>query len=149
MLQQTEVERVTRKYPEFVAAFPTFAALADAPFQRVLVVWQGMGYNRRAIALQACARTVENEFAGTLPCNVEVLATFPGIGKATAASIAAFAFNQPTVFIDTNIRCVFLHFFFANRTSINDREILPLVEQALYTKIPVCGNGRSWTVDHS
>ena len=139
MLQQTQVGRVTIKYPEFITTFPTFAALADAPLHRVLAVWQGMGYNRRAIALQACAKRVETEFSGTLPDNVETLNTFPGIGHATACSIAAFAFNIPVVFIETNIRRVFIHFFFGDQNSVHDREILPLVRQALDTRDP-----RAW-----
>jgi len=139
MLQQTQVGRVATKYPEFIGAFPTFSALADAPLHQVLEVWQGMGYNRRAIALQACAKRVETEFSGTLPDNIETLNTFPGIGHATACSIAAFAFNIPVVFIETNIRRVFIHFFFGDQNSVHDREILPLVRQALDTRDP-----RAW-----
>ena len=78
----------------------------------VLAVWQGMGYNRRAIAVQACARKVMDEYNGILPSDAEALKTLPGIGHATACSIAAFAFNRPVVFIETNIRRVFIHFFF-------------------------------------
>jgi A/G-specific adenine glycosylase len=136
MLQQTQVERVRRKYPEFLAAFPTCADLAKAPLQRVLAVWQGMGYNRRAIALQACAKIVVNEYSGNLPSDVDILATLPGIGRATACSIAAFAFNLPVVFIETNIRRVFIFFFFDGKDGVSDREIIPLVERALYRKNP-------------
>jgi len=136
MLQQTQVDRVRKKYPEFIAAFPTYASLADAPLHKVLGLWQGMGYNRRAIALQACARTVMEEFNGILPSDAEVLKTLPGIGHATACSITAFAFNTPVVFIETNIRRVFIHFFFFDRSAVHDREILPLAEQALYRKNP-------------
>jgi len=112
MLQQTQVERVTIKFPEFIRAFPDFASLATATLANVLTVWQGLGYNRRAIALQKCAIRVMNEYNGALPADVDILATFPGIGRATASSIAAFAFNMPVVFIETNIRRVFIHFFF-------------------------------------
>jgi len=103
MLQQTQVERVRIKFPEFINAFPDFPSLAAAPLSSVLTVWQGMGYNRRAIALQKCAIKVMDEYCGTLPSDVSTLATFPGIGRATASSIAAFAFNQPVIFIETNI----------------------------------------------
>jgi A/G-specific adenine glycosylase len=136
MLQQTQVGRVTIKYPEFIAAFPTCAALAGAPLHRVLAVWQGMGYNRRAIALHACARQVMTTFGGEVPQDIGTLATLPGIGHATACSIAAFAFNMPVVFIETNIRRVFIHFFFHDRMSVTDREIFPLVEQSLDTRNP-------------
>ncbi|MCK9630964.1 MAG: A/G-specific adenine glycosylase [Methanoregula sp.] len=136
MLQQTQVERVTIKYPEFIAAFPDFTALAHAPLADILRVWQGMGYNRRAIALQKCAIRVTEEFRGILPRDVETLATFPGIGHATASSIAAFAFNLPVVFIETNIRRVFIHYFFHDRDAVRDDEILPLVGKALYLDDP-------------
>jgi len=136
MLQQTQVERVTIKFPEFICAFPDFASLAAAPLAQVLTVWQGLGYNRRAIALQKCAIRVMNEYEGVLPADVDILATFPGIGRATASSIAAFAFNMPVVFIETNIRRVFIHFFFTDTDTVSDAEILPLVEQALYRNNP-------------
>jgi A/G-specific adenine glycosylase len=136
MLQQTQVDRVRKKYPEFITAFPTYARLSDAPLHQVLAVWQGLGYNRRAIALQSCARKVMDEHNGILPSDTELLETLPGIGNATACSIAAFAFNRPVVFIETNIRRVFIHFFFHDRSSVHDREILPLAEKALYRKNP-------------
>jgi A/G-specific adenine glycosylase len=136
MLQQTQVERVTKKFPEFIRSFPDFAALAAAPLSDILAVWQGMGYNRRAIALQKCAIRVMTDHQGSLPDDVETLATFPGIGRATAASIAAFAFNIPVVFIETNIRRVFIHFFFSGSEKVCDAEILPLVEQTLYRENP-------------
>ena len=136
MLQQTQVERVTTKFPEFINRFPDFISLANAPLAEVLRAWQGMGYNRRAIALQKCAQRVVSECDGILPPDVETLATFPGIGKATASSIAAFAFNEPVVFIETNIRRVFIHFFFEDTDTVTDAEIFPLVEQALYQENP-------------
>jgi len=136
MLQQTQVGRVTGKYPEFIDAFPTFAALANAPLHQVLAVWQGMGYNRRAIALHKCAKQVMTTFGGELPRDVGTLVTLPGIGHATACSIGAFAFNMPVAFIETNIRRVFIHFFFPDRLSVTDREILPLVKQSLDTTNP-------------
>jgi len=136
MLQQTQVERVTAKFPEFIRVFPDFASLAAAPRASVLAVWQGLGYNRRAIALQKCAIRVMNEHNGILPADVDMLATFPGIGRATAASIAAFAFNMPVLFIETNIRRVFIHFFFTDTDTVSDAEILPLVKKALYRENP-------------
>lgn len=139
MLQQTQVERVTVKYPLFIAAFKDFPSLAGSSLPDVLAVWQGMGYNRRAISLQKCARRVVEEYDGVLPQDPEVLATFPGIGRATASSICAFAFNRPVVFIETNIRRVFIHFFFGNHDSVDDCEILPLARQALPVQDP-----RTW-----
>lgn len=131
MLQQTQVARVSTKYPEFMAAFPDFASLAAAPLEKVLRVWQGMGYNRRAKMLRDAARQVMETFGGRLPETPEELATLPGIGPATAASIAAFAYNAPVVFIETNIRRVFIHFFFPAEDKVHDDRILPLVRQTL------------------
>jgi A/G-specific adenine glycosylase len=136
MLQQTQVERVKIKFPEFIEAFPDFASLAAAPLDNVLFVWQGMGYNRRAIAIQKCAIRVINEYNGILPADVDLLATFPGIGRATASSIAAFAFNLPVVFIETNIRRVFIHFFFSGTDTVSDPDLLPIVEKSLYKENP-------------
>ena len=139
MLQQTQVERVAEKYPVFLAAFPDFPSLAGAPLSDVLAVWQGMGYNRRAISLQKCARRVVEEYDGMLPQDPDILATFPGIGRATAASICAFSFTMPVVFIETNIRRVFIHFFFGGHDTVDDAEILPIARQALLVE-----DSRTW-----
>jgi len=127
MLQQTQVSRVTEKYPLFISAFPDVVSLAGASLADVLGVWKGMGYNRRAIALREIAGLVVSRFSGFIPEDETVLSSFPGIGKATAGSIAAFAFNRPTVFIETNIRRVYIHCFFADQVPVSDNEIRPLV----------------------
>jgi A/G-specific adenine glycosylase len=131
MLQQTQTERVVEKYGRFINSFPDFSSLAQAPLREILGAWQGLGYNRRAIALKRIAQTVMTRFHSNLPSSLEELMTLPGIGRATASAICAFAFNQPVVFIETNIRRVFIHHFFQNRNGINDTEILPLVEKTL------------------
>jgi A/G-specific adenine glycosylase len=136
MLQQTQVERVARKFPEFIETFPDVEALAAASLPEVLTVWQGMGYNRRAVFLQKCAVKIMTEYNGVLPADVDQLAAFPGIGRATASSIAAFAFNMPVVFIETNIRRVFIHFFFTDTAKVSDADILPIVEKTLYVENP-------------
>ncbi len=136
MLQQTQVERVVQKYEGFIARFPNFAALAGASLPEVLAEWQGLGYNRRALALKSSAQRVMAEFEGHLPESQEILRTFPGIGTATAGALIVFAFNQPAVFIETNIRRVFLHFFFPEDQGVKDREILPLVEKTLDKEEP-------------
>ena len=136
MLQQTQVQRVEAKYPEFIEAFPNFASLARAPLRDILRGWQGMGYNRRAIALKQIAQRVVTEFHGRLPDSEETLRTFPGIGPATAGALAAFVFNKPSVFMETNIRRVFLHVFFAGRGSVSDKKIVPLVEKTLDRENP-------------
>ena len=131
MLQQTQVTRVAEYFPRFIVEFPDFATLAETPLAGVLRAWQGLGYNRRAKYLRESARIVIEEHGGLLPADPEILATLPGIGRATAASIAAFAFDLPAVFIETNIRRVFIHFFFQDRTGISDREILPILAGSL------------------
>ncbi|MDE2522704.1 MAG: A/G-specific adenine glycosylase [Methanocorpusculum sp.] len=131
MLQQTQVPRVAVMYPQFIEKFPDFAALAAAPQTELLAAWQGMGYNRRALNLQKLAVRVLEEFGGVLPEEPEVLAALPGIGPATSCSIAAFAFNRPVVFIETNIRRVFIHYFFSDTAVVDDRDLLPLVEACL------------------
>lgn len=131
MLQQTQTARVAIKYPLFIARFPTFAALAEASLKDVLHEWQGMGYNRRGMYLHKAAQTIMQKHAGILPNDPELLDELPGIGAATAASICAFAFNRPTVFIETNIRAVFLHHFFNGKENVHDKELMPLIEAAV------------------
>lgn len=131
MLQQTQVERVALRYGPFIHAFPDVWSLARAPLRDIMAAWQGLGYNRRALALQRSAQRLVAEFDGILPAEVDTLRTFPGIGEATAGALAAFAFNQAVVFIETNIRRVFLHCFFPGQNGVRDREILPLVAQTL------------------
>jgi len=136
MLQQTQTSRVVKKYKEFVAIFPDFLSLANAPLRELLQVWQGLGYNRRALALQRSAQQVVAQFNGQLPAGPEVLRQFPGIGQYTAAAVAAIAFNRPAVFIETNIRTVFLHCFFKKSEQIPDRDIIPLIDATLDRENP-------------
>jgi A/G-specific adenine glycosylase len=136
MLQQTQVDRVARMFPRFIAAFPAFDSLTHASLRDVLAAWQGMGYNRRALNLKRAAEIIVSQHDGALPRDTAALARLPGIGKATAASIAAFAFNQPTVFIETNIRSTFIHCFFPAREEVADAELLPLVATALDPSAP-------------
>jgi len=100
------------------------------------MAWQGLGYNRRAKFLQAAAKAIVAEHAGRFPKQVSALEELPGVGPYTARAIAAFAYNDPEVFIETNIRTVFMYFCFNKSTMIyhsvvSDKEILPLVEEAL------------------
>lgn len=131
MLQQTQVDRVLKKYSEFITKYPNFFTLASASLRDVLAAWQGLGYNRRAVSLRTIAQRVITDFGGTLPDSREILQTLPGIGPATAGAVCVFAFQQRLVFIETNIRRVFLHFFFPNRFGVKDSEIRPLVAATL------------------
>lgn len=139
MLQQTQVPRVMEKFPQFIKQFPSFKALAAAPLNELLSVWQGMGYNRRALYLKKAAEAVVRDYGGRLPQSPEELEKLAGIGPATARSIATFAWNIPVAFIETNIRAVFLHHFFAGRSDISDSQLMPFVEAALDKE-----NAREW-----
>jgi A/G-specific adenine glycosylase len=138
MLQQTQTERVLKKYQPFIDAFPDFASLDKAPLRDVLSHWQGLGYNRRGKALKDIARMVLDR-GGELPKNPEALKEFPFVGQSTAGAVCAFAFGYPSVFIETNIRRVFIHSFFDPAVIVTDREILPLVALALDR-----GDPRNW-----
>lgn len=129
MLQQTQVGRVLPKYQEFMARFPTIVDLASAALGDVLAAWSGLGYNRRAKFLHAAASKVVSDFGGELPATRDELVSLPGIGPNTAGAILAYAFNQPVVFIETNVRTVLFHHFFADQTDIDDRVLLPIVQQ--------------------
>ena len=139
MLQQTQVSRVLLKYPLFIQEFPTFAALARAPLSHVLTLWQGLGYNRRAQKLHETAKEVVSSYRGRLPQTLKGLTALPGIGVYSAGAIYAFAFNKPSVIIETNIRSVYIHFFFKGTNNIHDKDILPFIEETLDTKNP-----RAW-----
>jgi A/G-specific adenine glycosylase len=131
MLQQTQTQRVITKFEQFITAFPTFDALATAPLSAVLQVWQGLGYNRRAKFLQQAAQEIVHTYHGIVPRDHTLLNALPGIGKATASSILAFAYNEPTVFIETNIRAVYIHFFFKDVVDVHDRDLEPLIRSTL------------------
>lgn len=127
MLQQTQVDRVVPLYKRFVRQFPTAKALAEAPLPVVLTAWQGLGYNRRAKFLcEAAGRLV-----GTRQMSVEFLEGLPGVGPYTARAVAAFAYNRPEVFVETNIRTVFLHHLYKGEAQVHDRELLVQVAEAL------------------
>ena len=136
MLQQTQVERVRVKYAEFLTAFPTVCELAAAPLLEVLQIWQGLGYNRRAMYLKRCSEEIVNHCAGHFPRTVDELQSLPGIGPYTARAVAAFAFGVAEPLIETNIRSIFLHFFFHGSENVCDNEIMPLVASTLDRENP-------------
>ncbi len=131
MLQQTQVKRVESKFHEFLSVFPTITSLSQAPLSRVLILWSGLGYNRRAKFLHASAQEIVRRYNGHVPRTTKELVELPGIGPNTAAAIVAYSFNEPVVFIETNIRAVFIHHFFAEVDQIIDSQILELVEATL------------------
>ncbi len=127
MLQQTQVKRVLSHWSRFMADFPTLDALASASSADVLERWQGLGYNRRALGLWRCAGECSARNAGKLPEAADELIALPGIGQATAAGVMSFARNRPSVYLETNVRTVFLHHLFADAEAVDDRELAPLV----------------------
>ena len=106
MLQQTQVTTVLPYFARFIADFPTVEALAAAPLSHVLERWSGLGYYRRAHHLHAAARTVVDRHAGGFPTDAATLATLPGIGRSTAAAIAAFAGGERGAILDGNVKRV-------------------------------------------
>lgn len=127
MLQQTQVKRVLKHWPRFVALFPTVDALASAETSLVLEMWQGLGYNRRALALKKTCEICSQANGGMLPATLEGLMELPGIGPATAAGVMAFAHDEPCVYLETNVRSVFLHHFFPDAQEVDDKQLIPLV----------------------
>lgn len=136
MLQQTQTHRVAPKYDAFLVKFPTLLDLANAPLADVLFMWQGLGYNRRAKALHNSCKEIVKKYGGMFPTTPEELITLPGIGPYTAHAVCTFAFNRPHVFIETNIRAVYIHFFFQQQANVHDKEIYPLIKESVDEKNP-------------
>ena len=139
MLQQTPTGRVEKKYPEFLQSFPTVHDLAEAGFDDVLALWRGLGYNRRAKSLKRSAEIIVDEHSAEVPRDLDDLMELPGVGKSTASGVLAFAYDEPVVFVEVNIRRVFIYFFFPDREKVRDRDMLPLVDGTLDRDDP-----RSW-----
>ena len=128
MLQQTQVDRVTPKYEEFLAAFPAVRDLAGVSLGDVLKVWNGLGYNRRAKYIWQAAGVINQGFKDLFPETLEELQRLPGVGPNTAGAIIAYAYNEPVVFIETNVRTVMLHHFFKDRKNVSDASIRKVME---------------------
>ena len=129
MLQQTQVERVIPKFEAFIAKFPDETVLAEASLADVLIEWQGLGYNRRAKFLHEAAKVIAR--CGSFPSDETGLVELPGVGKNTAGAILAYAYNQPALFIETNVRAVYIHHFFADSDAVDDSDIRKLLEDTI------------------
>ena len=127
MLQQTQVSRVDGRWQRWLERFPTVDALAAAAPSDVLEEWQGLGYNRRALSVHRAAQAI-SKAGGVFPQDPKELVKLPGIGPATAAGIRAFAFNLHGVYLETNVRTVFLHELYPQAEGVPDSELVPLVE---------------------
>lgn len=134
MLQQTQVQRVIPKYLAFLDTFPSVHELAAVELADVLRAWQGLGYNRRAKFLWQAAQMIDSH--GQFPATPEELVKLPGIGANTAGAIMAYAYNQPVVFIETNVRTVYIHHFFADQIDVSDAELRPYIEHTVDQENP-------------
>lgn len=128
MLQQTQVKRVIPKYQAFLAQFPDAKSLAQASLADVIRAWSGLGYNRRAKYLREAAIALS---AKSRPWSLADLTACKGVGVNTAAAVLTYAYNEPHVFIETNIRTVYIHHFFPDRDDVTDKELLPHVATTL------------------
>ncbi len=136
MLQQTQTSRVLPKYNAFLARFPTLESLAHAKLSEVLSLWSGLGYNRRALYLQKTAQILLKQYHGKLPLDIKNIQELPGIGKYTAPAVLVFSQNQPLIVIETNIRRVFIHFFFKDAKAVSDKEIEKFIHKTLDKENP-------------
>lgn len=136
MLQQTQVSRVIDKFNTWMGRFPTIEHVADASFIDVLTIWTGLGYNRRAKYLHDTCIALVRDMHGNVPSDLNELMHFPGIGRNTAAAIVVYAYNVPLAFIETNIRTVYIHHFFANSIAVSDATINELVAQTVDNENP-------------
>jgi A/G-specific adenine glycosylase len=137
MAQQTGVDRVVGYYHAFLERFPTPAACAAAPAGDVVRLWAGLGYNRRAVNLHACARVVVERHGGALPDDLGALLALPGVGPYTARAVLAFAFERHVGVVDTNVGRVLARW--------HGRSLGPAEAQALADGLVPTGAGRSWT----
>ena len=128
MLQQTQVDRVIPYYERFIKHFPTLQTLATAELKEVLVLWSGLGYNRRAKMLHEAAKEVMQKFNGKLPRTRAELESLRGVGPYTAGAILVFAYNDPEVLIETNIRSVLIHELFPTSRSVSDKRLMSVLD---------------------
>lgn len=135
MLQQTQVARVTPKYLAFIAKFPNIGSLAAASLGEVLVMWSGLGYNRRAKYLHQSTAAVVHDFGGVFPRSVVELQSLPGVGPGTAGAIMAYAYDQSVSYLETNIRTVLIHQFYHDQSDIADSQLRETLDQIV--KLPI------------
>ncbi len=138
MAQQTQMSRVLLKFDEFIAAFPTVEKLARAPTARVLRVWEGMGYNLRALRLHRAAKLIVR--MGSFPRTAAELEQIEGIGPFTAAIISSFAFREPAAAVDTNVRRVIARLSGDVDVTLTDRDVQPAANALISRRAPARWN---------
>ena len=136
MLQQTQVDRVVPFHAAFINTLPDWQALADCPEPKLLRLWKGLGYNRRALNTKRAAKYVLEHHDGLLPQTREELQKIPNVGIYTSAALMNFVHGVPTALIETNVRTVFFHHFYKNRQEISDKEIMKKVTNTMKQTSP-------------
>jgi A/G-specific adenine glycosylase len=132
MLQQTQAARVVPRYLDWLERWPSVEALAAAPTAEVILAWQGLGYNRRALSLQRAARVLAT---GVWPDDLTAL---PGVGRYTADAVACFAFGRPVLPVDVNVRRVLDRTGFAFDHSCG-QALMDLGATVCIARVPRCG----------
>ena len=134
MLQQTRVTTVIPYFERWMERFPSLEILAESTQEEVLILWEGLGYYRRARALHRAARVVAEAYGGEIPRDAKTLQKLPGIGRYTAAALASIAFGQDEPALDGNIRRVLSRYFNVTdpiHTSVGENRLWSLVEEYL------------------
>lgn len=133
MLQQTGVSRVIEKFAQWMQKYPKLHDAADASFADILKLWHGLGYNRRALYLHEALMKIRDD---GIPDTIDAMTALKGVGTNTAGALMAYVHNKPAVFIETNIRTVYIHHFFANKGRVDDKELLPVIHDSLIGQEP-------------
>ncbi len=136
MLQQTQIDRVLLKWPEFLEEFPTVTSCALSPTSEVVKKWAGMGFNRRAVLLHETAKFIRDNHGGKVPSELGALLSLPGVGPYTARAILAFAFEQDEAVVDTNVGRVLARW--------TGQRLKPAEAQELANSSVPLGEGWAW-----
>ena len=136
MLQQTQIDRVLSKWPAFLEEFPTATSCALAPTSEVVKQWEGMGFNRRAVLLHQAAKSIKDNHGGEVPLEIDELLLLPGVGPYTARAILAFAYEQDSAVVDTNVGRVLARW--------TGHRLKPAEAQELADRSVPLGEGWAW-----
>jgi len=139
MLQQTQTSRVIDYFTLFTQRFPKPSDLASCEKAELFSLWQGLGYNRRALYLKETARLLSENYGDAVPADYACLVACPGIGPNTAGAILVYSFNIPQAFLETNIKAALIHEFFPHEEAVQDAQLLELSRQLMSLEDP-----RTW-----
>ncbi len=140
MLQQTRAEAVKPYYAKFLATLPTVEALANAPEDLILKLWEGLGYYSRVRNLQKAAQTVMRDFDGVIPADFDALLSLPGVGRYTAGAVASIAFDLPVPAVDGNVLRVAARVLGDGGDILTD-SVKKRIEAAIFPVVPMPGAG--------